>query len=147
MTEDEGLTLATLDQLRREAAKAASDQVRTLALAGLAIVWLFTGPFFTRGTADRPDWTLFLAAAALALALTLDFAQLATRALMMDYAYSKVEERPDVQEALAAGREPIVDDIGIGLRWITFSFFVAKTAALGSGYLVVFGYFVFRIAN
>ena len=86
---DEELTAKTLSDLgdmKLAASTMASNQARNLGLAGLGIVWLFAGPFFT-GSGDRPDAVLFWAGAALAAALAFDLAQLVARTVVLEVVY------------------------------------------------------------
>jgi hypothetical protein len=136
----DGLPLSTFEQDRFNATVQASDQARKLGLAGVAIVWLFAGPFFKDPTQTRPSDLLFVAGGLLSLALALDLAQLVTRGLMLDYTYNKFEARPDVQEALRRDEDPQIYDLG-RVHTYTYALFLAKLLALGSGYLLIIAYF------
>jgi hypothetical protein len=135
-----GLPLSSFEEDRFSATVQASDQARKLSLAGVAIVWLFAGPFFRDTNEARPSDLLFFAGGLLSVALALDLAQMVTRALMLDYTYNKFEARPDVQEALRRDEDPQVYDLG-RVHTYTYALFLAKLLALGSGYFLIIFYF------
>jgi hypothetical protein len=145
MSDQHGLTLSALQDKRFEATKAASEQARTLALAGVGIVWLFAGPFFQSGSGKHPSNVLFFAGGALALALALDLFQLLARALLIERSYNKQEQRADVQAAMLRHEDPGVEDVGSALRIVTRLFFLLKFTSLAAGYVAILVFFAHKI--
>jgi hypothetical protein len=129
-------TLSDLANLKFEASKMVSDQARNLALAGLAIVWLFAGPFFVGESGQKPEAVLFWAGAALAGALALDLAQLVARTVVLQVIYVRRRDAASDDDD-----DPVVEDYG-PLNWITGLLFYAKIAALSLGYLCILAYFI-----
>jgi hypothetical protein len=135
--------LSELDELRVTASTAASTQARTLAVAGLALVWLFAGPFYQRTTgAVRPSKLLLLAGALLALAIALDLIQLYARTALLGAAFTRREKDPAVQKELEAGNDPTVTDLGASVNIISAIFFYAKALPLAAGYGLIFAFFI-----
>jgi hypothetical protein len=128
------MKLSELGLMKFEASKAASDQARSLALAGLAIVWLFAGPFFTKGEEKPPD-SLFVAGGLLAIALALDLLQLVVRTVALEVSYQATERKADV-----VVDDPLVSETP-GVNVATAVFFYLKMLALVVGYGFVVGYF------
>ncbi|WGY03337.1 hypothetical protein QI633_06135 [Nocardioides sp. QY071] len=129
------MKLSELATWRFEASKAASDQARTLALAGLGIVWLFAGPFYTGKGDTSPSSALQLAGAALALGLALDLAQLVGRTIALEVNY-----RRENREADPAEDDPTVSGTP-GVALISGLFFYLKVVALCVGYGAIVLYF------
>ena len=147
-TSETMMHLSDLEKERFSATKAASDQARPLALAGIAIVWLFAGPFFrdAKGSeAHAPPGVLILAAGAFSVSLALDLMQLAIRAVMLDAIYSDREASDAAQEAIRNGTDPQVQELGSSLATITRWFWGLKLVALVLGYFCVVGFFVARL--
>jgi len=74
--EDSPLTQSADLALVTRAGPERAVQARKLSLAGVAIVWLFAGPFFQGKVGQAPGNVLYFAGAALSLAMALDLAQL-----------------------------------------------------------------------
>ena len=88
------MKLSELNKLNGEVSASASTQSRTLALAGLAVIWLFAGPFFLREQdATRPAGLLFIAGGLFALSLALDLVQLYARAGLLNAAFEREQRR------------------------------------------------------
>lgn len=134
------MKLSKLDEVRREASVTASTQARTLAVAGLAVVWLFAGPFFQEPGSDRPSNMLFIAGAALSLALALDLTQLFLRVTFLNLAYSSAEKAG--QAELKSGKDPEVVDLGKALTVVTTGLFYAKAVPLAAGYVLILIFFI-----
>jgi hypothetical protein len=129
---DVGIRLRQLQQDRFDATKAASDQTRTLALAGLAVVWLFAGPYFLGGSKDKPSGWLFAAGALFGATLIVDLIQLVVRATMLDVIYSRREAQVAQKTGSRAVDDPVVN-VGTELRWVTLVLFYAKAISLAVG--------------
>jgi hypothetical protein len=136
------MKLSELGEWKKDASEKASSQVRALAFGGLAIVWLFAGPFFEGVSKDRPDRALFIAAAALVLALAVDLVQIVARTLILDIVYSRRERSSDAQAALDKGKDPDVTNIGPWLNRITGGLFYIKVLALAVAYGCISVFFV-----
>jgi hypothetical protein len=142
---DGGYTLSDFQQERFEATVAASDQVRKVALAGLAIVWLFSSAFFQGTAQDGPGTLVFIAGGLLSLTLALDIAQLVTRAMTLNASYNKTEDKPEIKAALANDEDPQVDDVGKKVEQRTKPLFIGKIITLGLGYLCILIFFLTKI--
>jgi hypothetical protein len=139
-----GYPLSQFQRDRSDATKAASDQARNLGLAGIAIVWLFAGPFFKGADTSKPSDLLFFAGAMLSLSLALDLGQLVARALMLDNAYNRTERLPDIREAIANDEDPQVGDVGKGIHRVTRTLFFAKMVGLALGYGAILLFFFIK---
>lgn len=129
------MKLSELAAMKFEASKAASDQARTLALAGLAVVWLFAGPFLQLEEETQPSQSLLGAGAAFAVALGLDLFQLVTRTIALELNYQFKNRRLDPTHP-----DPEVPDTR-GVNLWTGIFFYLKIVALVVGYGSVFLFF------
>jgi hypothetical protein len=139
----DGWRLSEFENDRFDATKAASDQARNVALAGLAIVWLFAGPYFQGTNAQSPGPIVYIAGGALSLALALDLTQLVVRALMMNAAYNRTEKLPEVQAHW--DEDPVVADLGPGVHKWSSRLWKAKMAALAVGYAMILVFFLHKI--
>lgn len=138
------MKLSQLNTLNGEVSANASTQARTLALAGLALVWLFAGPFFLQSPqASRPSRLLFAAGGLLALSLALDLVQLYARAGLLNSAFTRAQS--ELQADLAAGRDPDVGSLGRRIQTVTVVLFYVKAVPLGIGYLLVLLFFVIQL--
>ena len=126
---------------RNRTSKAASDQARTLALAGLAVVWLFVADFFVgKPSSAHPSNWLTTAGALFALALLFDFLQLLLRAISLYVVYRGAERRtPDMTE------DPDIPTVGFWPNRVTMAPFFFKSACLLAGYGVLAYYFFSRL--
>lgn len=134
------MKLSELQERRRDASTAASNQVRTLALSGLAVVWLFTADFFKKKAAARPSEILAIAGAVFAAALLFDLFQLVLRAVSLWAVYHRRWKKLEGTDG-ADDAEILVGD------WpnrLTTPPFFLKLAALLSGYVCLAIYFVHR---
>lgn len=129
------MKLSELALMKFEASQAASGQVRSLSLAGLVIVWLFAGPFFTGEADETPSSLLFAAGIALTAALAFDVLQLVSRTALLEFAYWRANagSEPDV--------DPVVKDTP-GNNLVTGFFFYAKALGLAAGYACIVAFFV-----
>lgn len=135
------MKLSELNTLNGEVSSTASTQARTLALAGLALVWLFAGPFFlATPEAARPSRLLFVAGGLLALSLALDLVQLYARAGLLHAAFRSQQTK--LQSALKKGEDPETGSLGPHLQKVTAVLFYAKAIPLAIGYVLVLTFFV-----
>ena len=141
------MNLSELGEWKRDASEKASAQLRSLALAGLAVVWLFAGPFFKGTVPDKPDKALFVAGALLIVALAFDVLQMVARTLILDVVYDRVEKTPEAQAALAAGEDIEVTGVGEWLNLITGALFYLKVVTLAVGYGFIVAFFVISLTR
>jgi len=133
--------LSELNKLNGEISASASGQSRTLALAGLGIVWLFAGPYFLHDEkASRPSELLFAAGGLLALSLALDLIQLYARAGLLNAAFKREQHR--LQHELRKTTDPDTKNLGPALQRVTEILFYAKACPLLAGYVLVLAFFV-----
>lgn len=142
------MKLRELDKLRQEVSGTASAQVRTLALGGLAVVWLFAAPFFQGIQGARtPSWILSTAGGFFAVSLVLDVIQLYVRSSIVQYRYWRAEsdlEKVATDETVMDDCE--VEDVGSALTWATAILFYAKGVAVGLGFAYLLFYFVSELS-
>lgn len=138
------MNLDEFNTVRSDASVAASNQARTLALGGLALVWLFAGDFFLSRTSSRPSILLAVAGACLALCLLADATQLFVRWAFLEVAFNRAERAALARDPSAA---PPFEDVGRKVSYWTVRIFITKFVLLGIGYAVLAAYFVFRFAR
>lgn len=129
------MRLSELADWKFQASKAASDQARALALAGIGIVWLFAGPFFTGDVDDQPARSLWFAGAFLALALALDLAQLVSRTVLLEISYQLANRASNQDE-----EDPVVTETP-WVNKVSGFFFYCKALALCLGFGGIVYYF------
>jgi formate hydrogenlyase subunit 3/multisubunit Na+/H+ antiporter MnhD subunit len=138
------VNLDEFESARSNASVAASTQARTLAVAGLALVWLFAGDFFLRRTNSKPSVLLAIAGVCLVLCLLADVTQLFVRWALLERGFTRAEAR-------AAARHPAdtpeFEDVGSAVKSATVPIFVSKFVLLAAGYVVLAVYFASRFAR
>lgn len=139
------MNLDEFEQSRFEASVAASTQARTLALGGLALVWLFAGDFFLERTNSKPSSLLAAAGALFAFCLLADLTQLFVGWALLERAFNRAE-RADEARPPAEPAPKFVDAGPAVAKW-TVRIFVAKFGLLAGGYAVVAVYFAVRFAR
>lgn len=135
------MKLSELEAVVSDVSASASTQARTLSVAGLALVWLFAGPFFQREAgATRPPTLLLVAGAGLSLSLALDLAQLYLRTSFLNYTLHARER--SAQEDLRQGVDPDAGDLGGAVWSVTTFLFFAKAVPLLATYALILIFFV-----
>lgn len=121
------MDLADYRQTYYDASGKASDNARNLALAGLAIVWIFrtgdTNPLLPR--------TLLTPLVLLAAALASDLAQYVAGTLVWGIYYSHLERKFNGRDPDPGFRHPRV------LNWPALLFFWLKIVLVGAAYITI----------
>jgi hypothetical protein len=133
---DSPVRLSVLDDWIFEASEKASTQGRALAIAGIAAVWLFAGPFFLNKQDEEPSALLVWAGASFALVLAVDAMQLIARTALLERAYQRANRHSDPKD-----KDPVVTDTG-SLNPSTATFFYAKFLPLFAGYVLLIVFFL-----
>ena len=134
------MKLSELNALNGSFSATASTQARTFSFAGLALVWLFAGPFFQREEgAVEPAGTLFVAGVCFAASLGLDLAQLYIRAGLTNAAFHREQLR--LQAQVKAQEDPQTGNLGRALSLSTAILFYMKAVPLLVGYVLILVFF------
>jgi formate hydrogenlyase subunit 3/multisubunit Na+/H+ antiporter MnhD subunit len=136
------LNLDEFEEERFNASVAASNQGRTLALAGLGFVWLFASDFFLKRTGAHPSGLLAASGVALALTLLLDVSQLYVRWATLEHAFNAAER---AAEGRPQDDDPEFEDMTPAPRRWTVPLFHAKFACLFLGYALLAVYLAARL--
>lgn len=138
------MNLDELETARFNASVAASNQGRTLGIAGLGFVWLFASDFFLSKTKAHPSSLLAAAGAALAVGLLLDLAQLYVRWATLERAFNTAEAR---ERAGPDRREAKFVDVGPAPAKFTVPLFKAKFLCIAAGYVLLAVYLAAKLAS
>lgn len=136
------MKLSALNDLRESSSATASGLVRNLALAGLATVWLFAGPFFQGQQATKPADALYTAGALLVGGLVVDVLQFYAKSTIVQFHFWAAQRTAD--RVTPAG-DPLddydVEDLGGALTWVTGVLFYCKGLLVAAGFVALLSYF------